>query len=135
MAVSDDSPCACGRTLPLLASLEGRSDDSIQLEDGRTLHALQLMRRLRVASGEDRLQVVQEATHVFRVRIINDSLRDRDLAASRLVAELHELVGQHSDVTIEWVDVLPAEANGKTRMVISKVAQVQAPVTGSSERA
>ena len=123
MAVSGRAPCACGRTLPVLESLEGRSDDALHLDDGRTLHALQLMRRLRVASGEDRIQVVQESPRAFRLRVINDSGQDREAAASRLGDELRALVGAPCEVTVDWVDVMPAEANGKRRMVISNVAR------------
>ncbi len=123
MAVSGNAPCACGRTLPVLESLSGRADDLIRLQDGRTLHALQVMRRLRDASSEDRMQVIQEAPFTFHVRIINDSGRDRDTIAVRLQAAVNELVGATCDVRVEWLEAIPTEANGKTRVVISKVPQ------------
>ena len=81
------------------------------------------MRQLRVASGEDRLQVVQESAREFRVRVVNDSGHAREPAACRLAEEIRALVGEPCDVTVEWVDVLPPEANGKMRMVISKVGR------------
>jgi phenylacetate-CoA ligase len=121
MAVEGGAPCACGRTLPVLESLAGRADDLIRLRDGRTLHALQVMRHLRDASGEDRLQLIQEAPLTFLVRIIDDSGRDRATIDERLRAAVIGLVGAPCDVRVEWLDVIPPEANGKTRVVISRV--------------
>ena len=35
-----EGPCSCGRTLPLLARMHGRSSDIVRLADGRELPAL-----------------------------------------------------------------------------------------------
>ncbi len=121
VAVSGRERCPCGRTLPVLERLEGRSDDLIHLANGRTPHALQVMHRLRAASGVERIQVVQEEAGTFRVRAVSDAGLDRQAAAASLAAELAGLTGERADVSVEWVEKLPAEANGKTRVVISKV--------------
>jgi phenylacetate-CoA ligase len=121
VAVSASRPCPCGRTLPLIDSLEGRSDDLIHLADGRSLHALQVMRRLRTASGAERIQVVQQDHATFSILAVAASLPDPQAASSALAAELLALTGGHSSISVEWVDALPAGANGKTRLVISNL--------------
>jgi phenylacetate-CoA ligase len=119
VAVFGSEPCPCGRTLPVIDSLEGRSDDLIHLADGRSLHALQVMRRLRTASSVERIQVVQQDHQSFSILAVDAGLPDRKAASSALVAELSSLTGSHPSISVEWVDALPAGANGKTRLVIS----------------
>jgi phenylacetate-CoA ligase len=127
VAVSGLEPCPCGRTLPLIESLEGRSDDLIHLPDGRSLHALQVIRRLRTASGVERVQVVQESLSSFRVRAVNEIGHDAQAEASRLSEAMRTLCGMPCDVSVEWVRQLPPEPNGKTRLVISKVTSEGMP--------
>jgi phenylacetate-CoA ligase len=121
MAVRGRTPCACGRTLPLLESLVGRTDDLIHLDDGRTMHALQLLPRLRRASDVERLQVIQEEAHAFRIHAVNDTGHDLPEAAARLRDELCAVIGVRCEVAVVWVESLPPESNGKTRVVISRV--------------
>lgn len=121
IAVLGARPCPCGRTLPVLDSLEGRSDDVIHLDDGRTLHALQLLRQLRLASGVDQIQVIQEGARVYRIHAVDEGAIDRPAAASHLAQELDALTGARNNVSVDWLDALPAELNGKTRIVISRL--------------
>ncbi|MBA3974735.1 MAG: hypothetical protein C0504_11035 [Candidatus Solibacter sp.] len=121
VAVNAAGPCPCGRTLPVIGSLEGRCDDIIHLADGRSLHALQVMRRLRSASGVERLQVVQFGHGRYSIRAAGDAPNGRQAATSALVAELSALTGCRPSVTVDWVEALPAGANGKTRLVISEL--------------
>ena len=121
VAVRGRGPCACGRTLPLIESLVGRTDDLIHLDDGRTMHALQLLPRLRRASGVERLQVIQEEAHTFRLHAVNDAGHDLHVAAAQLHDALCAVIGVRCAVAVVWVESLPSESNGKTRGVISRL--------------
>jgi len=85
------------------------------------VHALQLLRRLRHASAVERLQVIQEEAHAFRIHAVNDTGLDPQVATARLHDELRAITGVRCAVAVVWVEALPAEANGKTRGVISRV--------------
>ena len=121
VAVSASHPCPCGRTLPIIDSLEGRSDDLIHLAGGRSLHALQVMRRLRTASGIERIQVVQHSLDTFSIHAVAGDIADHNTASSSLAAELAALTGGNPSISVDWLDALPAAANGKTRLVISNL--------------
>src|SRR5690606_8217901 len=43
MAVMDDQPCSCGRGLPLLKEIQGRSTDFVVAADGTVMHGLALV--------------------------------------------------------------------------------------------
>ena len=60
--------CACGRTLPILLSIDGRNDDVITARDGR-----QVVRLDPVFKGEISLheaQIIQESLESIRVLIV-----------------------------------------------------------------
>src|SRR6202011_632640 len=52
--------CGCGRGLPMLQSVEGRSNDSIVTPDGRTMNALAMVYPLRELSGIEQFRICQQ---------------------------------------------------------------------------
>ena len=51
MAVMDDRRCACGRGLPMLRELQGRTTDFVIAADGTVLHGLSLIYIVRDLPG------------------------------------------------------------------------------------
>jgi len=120
MGVLDDVPCACGRGLPLLKEIQGRSTDFVVAHDGTVMHGLALIYVLRELPGIDSFKIVQESRERVQVQVVpaaplTDAIRDaidRGLRA-RLGAAVH--------VEIEEVDEIPPERSGKFRYVVSHV--------------
>ena len=77
VAVASD-PCACGRTLPVLASLDGRSEDLLVRADGERVHESLVLRRLYGVPGLSNVEVVQlefsPVTVTSVVNVCDDSL-------------------------------------------------------------
>jgi hypothetical protein len=65
--------------------------------------------------------VIQEEAHAFRIHAVNDTGHDLPEAAARLRDELCAVIGVRCEVAVVWVESLPPESNGKTRVVISRV--------------
>lgn len=108
--------CACGRTLPVLASLDGRSDDLVVTPDGRRIGRLDPVFKADLPVRE--AQIVQETLSRLRVKIVPI----RPLSAAEreaLAARVRERVGSAVEVLVEEVDRLPRGANGKLRAVVS----------------
>lgn len=106
--------CRCGRTLPLLAAIEGRLQDLIITADGRRIFWLNPAfygLPLREA------QIIQENVKQIRVRFIpaNDYTDQNGLI---IVQRLKERVGD-MEIILEPVDYIPRSASGKFRAVIS----------------
>lgn len=116
-----ESSCSCGRSLPTIERIDGRSDDLITLAGGDPLHALAVLEKLQGVAGVVQVQVVQETLGRFLIRAIGTSISARESAAAELVANLRSVVG-HAEVSVDWVEDLPRSSGGKVKAVISNCA-------------
>jgi phenylacetate-CoA ligase len=110
--------CECGRSLPRLRSLEGRSDDLLFTRDGRVVGRLDPVFKGDLPIRE--AQIIQESLDCVRVLYIPASDDEPDL--STLVSGLRARLGDVR-VDLEAVEAIPRGANGKLQGVISKVAR------------
>jgi len=105
--------CGCGRTLPALAAVEGRTNDLLLTRDGRRVAWLNpVWYGLPVRQG----QIVQETLDNIRVRYVPATgfgAESRHL----IVQRLHERLGP-VHVVLEEVSDIPRGANGKFRTVL-----------------
>ncbi len=116
----NEEPCACGRTLPTLARIEGRSDDLVFLSDGRMLHSSVFMQHLHKIPGIVQVQVIQEEQQAFMLRAVCRAEVDWHRVAQQIDANLRSLCGRDILLKLERVDVIPPEPGGKVRAVISR---------------
>jgi phenylacetate-CoA ligase len=116
-----DTACPCGRGLPVLADIQGRSTDMVRLPDGTRMHGLALIYVLRDLPGIERFKIEQEAVNLIRVRIVPG--RGMDPGVPGIVRQgLERRLGSAVTVTVEVVDQIPPERSGKYRYVVSRVA-------------
>jgi len=106
--------CLCGRTLPTLASVEGRTDDLLYTSDGRRIGRLDPVFKTQFPVRE--AQIIQEALGKIRVRYVPTADFTPAVARS-IVQRLHERLGA-VEVFLERVDEVPRESNGKFRSVL-----------------
>ena len=114
--------CACGRTLPILLSVEGRSDDVILTPDGRRIGRLDPVFKCEIPIHEG--QIVQESLSLVRLVVVPGPGFTREHEKS-LVSALQQHVGD-MQVQLETVKEIPRSVNGKFRAVISRVKPAQA---------
>lgn len=106
--------CPCGRTLPILETVEGRFDDVLYTADGRQIGRLDPVFKAGLPIRE--AQIIQEAQDRVRVRYVPlpaFTPRDGELIAHRLKDRMGSV-----HVTLEPVSGIPRGANGKFRAVI-----------------
>jgi phenylacetate-CoA ligase len=108
-----EAACACGRTLPLLASLDGRTDDLLYTTDGRSLGRLDPVFKAKLPIRG--AQIIQEALNRVRIRYIPTADFTPDAGRS-IVKRLQDRMGK-VEVVLEAVTELPRDAAGKFRMV------------------
>jgi phenylacetate-CoA ligase len=109
--------CDCGRSLPVIASIDGRVDDVLITRDGRRVGRLDPV--FKSKAGVNEAQLIQEAIDRVRVRYVPapdfTAISERSMA-ERLRARMGDI-----EVIFERVDSIPRSANGKFRAVVCRM--------------
>lgn len=112
------TPCPCGRTLPGLGRIEGRSDDVVRTVDGREVGRLDPVFKADLPIRE--AQIRQTAPDRFTILVVPGAgFSDRHAADLR--DRLCDRVGP-AEVRVERVPALPRDANGKLKAVVVEPA-------------
>lgn len=114
--------CGCGRTLPLLRSVEGRLDDVVYTRDGRRLGCLDVVDE---GMAVREAQVIQES--LDRVRVYYAPAPGFTPATARAMVDLLRFQMGPVEVTLEEVERVPRGANGKFRMVVCRIPRELRP--------
>jgi phenylacetate-CoA ligase len=114
--------CSCGRGLPLLKDIQGRSTDFVIAADGTVMHGLSLIYILRDLPGVRSFKVIQESRQQTKVLLVTDS-KAHHLMTEQIVSGFRQRLGSEVDVQVEIVDSIPAEKSGKFRYIVSYATQ------------
>ncbi|WP_243692560.1 phenylacetate--CoA ligase family protein [Methylomonas methanica] len=120
MGVLSDKVCTCGRGLPLLDEIQGRTTDFVVAQDGTVLHGLALIYVLRDLEGVDAFKITQDSLDKTTVQIVK-TLKYQVAYEQKIVDEFKKRLGQAVTINIEYTDYIPKERSGKFRYVISHV--------------
>jgi phenylacetate-CoA ligase len=121
IAVADDLPCTCGRGLPMLKELQGRTTDFVVAADGTVMHGLSLIYILRDAGGMQAFKVVQHSLHQTSVHLVVGSEFDRGKQGPLIVEQFKRRLGQEVRIDLEYQESIPPEKSGKFRYIVSHV--------------
>lgn len=116
--------CSCGRPLPLLEKIEGRTTDFIVAPDGTILHALSVIYILRELEGIQQFRIRQKEVDRFHVQLVRNQNYQTE-NESRIRDGLRQRLRAPVEVTFEYLSSLPAERSGKFRHVISEVPMAE----------
>jgi phenylacetate-CoA ligase len=109
LALAAETPCECGRPLPLLGRMEGRADGALVRSDGEIVTT----RAVVDALGPDGFRVRQDTDGQIQLEVAPET------NAARLAAELEALLGE--PVARTTAIAAQPEAAGKTRWVVSEL--------------
>lgn len=121
VGVLDDRTCACGRGLPLLREVQGRSTDFVVAADGTVMHGLALIYVLRDLPAVRAFKIVQHSRQQVEVLVVGGDGFSGDTEAS-IRAGIGRRMGEGVEIVVRRVDEIPAEKSGKHRYVVSHVA-------------
>ncbi len=110
--------CGCGRGLPTVDELTGRSDDVVRTPDGTIVGPAPMSLAFQRVPHLRRAQVHQERVESIRVLVEVD----REFSAedeSFMVAELAKRLGTSLVIDVERTDAIPRTSGGKERVVVS----------------
>ncbi len=121
VGVLDEEECECGRGLPMLKDIQGRTTDFVIAADGTVMHGLALVYIVRDLPGVKQFKIVQESLEVTRVLLVTDDGFGVE-SIGAIEQGFQARLGQGVRVVVERVDEIPAERSGKFRYVVSRVA-------------
>lgn len=121
IGVLSDATCTCGRGLPLLAEVQGRSTDFVVAADGTMMHGLALIYVVRDLPGIERFKIMQRSREHTTVQIVPGPDYRADVEAE-IRRGLQARLGARVHIDVERVTAIAAERSGKFRYVVSDVA-------------
>jgi phenylacetate-CoA ligase len=118
--------CACGRSLPMLSQLLGRTQDVIRLADGGFLHPSAVTPIFRNAmyeqSGLLQYQLIQHDWEQYELRLVTADLATFDRLAASYVPQLRQVLGPAAAIeAVHYSEQLPRGPGGKFRRYMSLV--------------
>jgi phenylacetate-CoA ligase len=117
----DGKLCSCGRGLPILKEIQGRSTDFLVTKDGKVMHGLALIYILRDLPWISKFKIIQENLDLTRVLIVaNAQLHPQDVENIKMGFKAR--LGQEVNIAVEEVAEIPTERSGKFRYVVSNIA-------------
>lgn len=127
-----DKPCDCGRGLPILQEVQGRTTDFVVARDGTIMHGLALIYSVRDMPGVERFKVEQMTLDHTVVHVVaGDAFGEAQ--ASQIVRDFKERLGRDVRIDVLRVAQIANERSGKFRYVVSHVKP--AATSGSGLRA
>lgn len=112
--------CACGRGLPVLQDVQGRSTDFVIAADGTVMHGLALIYTVRDLPGVERFRIEQLSLTETAVQIVPGPGYDVG-ARERIVRDFKARLGPGVQIRVDEVSEIAPEASGKFRYVTSRV--------------
>lgn len=120
IGILDTNICSCGRGLPMLKEIQGRSTDFLTAQDGTIMHGLALIYILRDLPQIRAFKIVQESLDLTNVYIVSENGLSQEIR-EKIVLEFRNRLGKNVKISILEVAEISAEKSGKFRYVVSKV--------------
>ena len=124
--------CVCGRGLPTLQEIQGRSTDFVVSSTGAVMHGLALIYILRDMPGVQAFKIVQHDLTLTTVQVVPGP-EFTPVQADSIVAGFRRRLGESVRVNVERVSSIAPEKSGKFRYVISHVTGPATTSTAAEE--
>ncbi|SNY51618.1 phenylacetate-CoA ligase [Arsukibacterium tuosuense] len=113
-------PCQCGRGLPVLAQVSGRTTDFMLTTAGDKLHALSLIYVLRDLEEIRQFKIIQHSLTDVEVQLVAVAPLSSSLA-EQIISQFKQRLGADCNITLKQLDTIASLRNGKHRYVESKM--------------
>ena len=123
IAALDTRTCSCGRNLPVLREVQGRTTDFVVTTAGARMHALALIYVIRDMEGIRQFRIVQESRDLLRLELVRDP-GFRENLLPEIERQFRARLGDSLRVQFEFVDDIPPAASGKHKYVVNRIAAV-----------
>ncbi|MFO0904072.1 MAG: hypothetical protein U0939_13795 [Pirellulales bacterium] len=120
-AIAGFGVCPCGRGLPTLSEVRGRTVDTIQTPDGRQVPGAFFPHLMKDFAGVRQFQVVQSTREQLELRVVlGDEWRDE--SRTEILRRVRRAVGEQVELAWRPVEHIPLTSAGKHRVVVSELS-------------
>jgi len=119
-AISSDSTCPCGRTLPLIQRIIGRQVNLFRLKNNQLLSPIEVLVKLASCHQLKQYQVIQETIDQFVIRFVSDNGLSVEYR-QRLLMDIQSILDYPVEIQFEQVDSISRTPRGKYMTTISRV--------------
>lgn len=120
-AILDPNPCKCGRRLPLLKKIQGRSHDFVTSKNGQKVHGEYFAHLIRGIDWIAQFQVVQETPVVLSIFLKPD--RQPSNSQIKRVKDLLQSKFNGMNIRVNLTDSVHATKGGKFKYIINKTLE------------
>ncbi|HLI78361.1 MAG TPA: hypothetical protein VKV03_00180, partial [Candidatus Binataceae bacterium] len=120
-ALALEGACSCGRTLPVIGRVVGRSINLFRLRDGRIFLPWRLYDHLHGLDNVRQLQLVQRALDHFIVRYVRDEPLAPEVEAS-IRKNIADSLGGEVTIELDKVDEIARTKRGKFMAALCEIA-------------
>ncbi|MCW5611008.1 MAG: phenylacetate--CoA ligase family protein [Rubrivivax sp.] len=118
VGVLDHERCTCGRGLPMLRDLQGRTTDFVVAADGTVMHGLALIYVVRDLAGVRSFKITQYTRDRTQVDLVPEPAFDT-AHVERIRQGFRQRLGSGVQVDVALVETIAPERSGKYRYVVS----------------
>lgn len=119
-AVVTQKQCSCGRGLPLLKEIIGRSFEIIEFPNGNKVGGTFWTILLRTEPGIQKLQVVQKAKDLIQINYVPEK-ENGVIIFKNFIDKIHHYSGQDLNVKFNKVSEIPPTKGGKYRFIVKEI--------------
>jgi len=120
LGIATSKTCQCGRGLPLIADVVGRSLDVIRTPEGKIVPGEFFPHLMKDFPEISRFQVVQEKLDLLIIKLV-PTTELREASKKRIESEVRNVVGPAMIIKYEVDSHIPLTATGKYRVTVSKI--------------
>lgn len=121
VGVPSNETCPCGRGMPLLKEVKGRTSDFILHPDGHLIHGESFSHVFYGIAEIARFQVHQKDINTLDINLIKGEGYSAD-HHDMIKNKAKEIIGDSVHVTVNEVDEIPLPVSGKFKFAISDIA-------------
>jgi phenylacetate-CoA ligase len=120
ICVLGNGACPCGRELPIIHSLEGRSDECVRLPGGEKVPGIKFILNLRFLTALKEFRIIQESPDSLLVELVKGPGFNAG-TIRQVKKEIQRLVGEKLNIKLKMVHSIARGRTGKLRCVVSKI--------------
>ncbi|MBV1884308.1 MAG: hypothetical protein KUG82_21885 [Pseudomonadales bacterium] len=113
--------CSCGRSLPLMGAVEGRTGDFFIAKNGSMVHGEYFTHLFYGIPEVQKFQMIQETITDVHLKIVETPDAKNRSYLDAVKSKTIEMLGEQTLLTTQFVKHIPPTASGKSLFTISKV--------------